>query len=143
MNVLILTLLTSAPTQEVPARVVPEVPAAVRSSAPGANRAPLAESPLIKLRPGSIAPRGWLRHQLELMRDGMTGHLREISPWLDFAHSAWASTGGEGARGWEELPYWLKGFGDLGYVLNDPTIITEAKRWIEAVLASQREDGWF
>jgi hypothetical protein len=107
------------------------------------NRPPLAPSPFYKLPIGSITPRGWLRHQLELERDGMTGHLEQISPWLDFAKSSWADPQGRGKYGWEELPYWLKGYGDLGYVLKDPAIAAEAKKWIEAVLATQREDGWF
>jgi hypothetical protein len=107
------------------------------------NRPPLEASPFYKLPVGSITPRGWLRHQLELERDGMTGHLEQISPWLDFAKSSWADPQGRGKYGWEELPYWLKGYGDLGYVLKDKAIIAEAKKWISAVLATQREDGWF
>ncbi len=107
------------------------------------NRAPLEPSPFVKLPIGSITPRGWLRHQLELERDGMTGHLQEISPWLDFTKSAWGNKDGQGERGWEELPYWLKGFGDLGYVLKDETVIAQAKPWIEMMFASQRADGWF
>ncbi len=107
------------------------------------NRPPLAPSPFAKLPIGAITPRGWLRHQLELERDGMTGHLEQISPWLDFTRSSWADPQGRGKFGWEELPYWLKGYGDLGYVLKDQAIKAEAKKWIEAVLASQREDGWF
>ena len=108
-----------------------------------ANRPPLAPSPFVKLPIGSIRPRGWLRHQLELERDGMTGRLAEISPWLNFEKSAWADKDGQGKYGWEEMPYWLKGFGDLGYVLGDEKIIAAAKKWIEAAMASQREDGWF
>ncbi|MDW8308746.1 MAG: glycoside hydrolase family 127 protein, partial [Verrucomicrobiales bacterium] len=108
-----------------------------------ANRPPLAPSPFIKLPIGSITPRGWLRHQLELERNGMTGRLAEISPWLNFQESAWANKDGQGKYGWEEMPYWLKGYGDLGYVLGDTAVITEAKKWIEAAMASQREDGWF
>jgi hypothetical protein len=107
------------------------------------NRAPLVPSPFYKLPIGSITPAGWLRHQLELERDGMTGHLEQISPWLDFAKSSWADPQGRGEYGWEELPYWLKGYGDLGYVLKDPAIIAEAKKWVGAILATQREDGWF
>jgi hypothetical protein len=107
------------------------------------NRAPLAPSPFYKLPIGAITPRGWLRHQLEMERDGMTGHLEEISPWLDFAKSSWADPQGRGKYGWEEMPYWLKGYGDLGYVLKDKAIVAEAKKWIVAVLATQREDGWF
>jgi hypothetical protein len=108
-----------------------------------ANRAPLTRSPFIKLPIGSITPRGWVRHQLELERNGMTGRLKEVSPWLDFEKSAWADPEGRGKYGWEELPYWLKGYGDLGYVLKDDAIIAEARKWIEAALASQRADGWF
>jgi len=123
--------------------VVPVIIPSRRGGLYTSNRAPLVPSPLIKLPIGSITPHGWLRHFLELERDGMTGRLGEISPWLDRATSAWASRSGEGARGWEELPYWLKGYGDLGYVLNDDTIISRAREWIEAILSSQREDGWF
>ncbi len=107
------------------------------------NRAPLLPSPFMKLPIGSIIPRGWLRHQLELEADGMTGRLPEISKWCQFESNAWAAADGQGHSGWEELPYWLKGFGDLGYVLKDERIIREARRWIEAVLSSQEADGWF
>jgi hypothetical protein len=107
------------------------------------NRAPLTPSELIKLPIGSITPGGWLRRQLELEADGMTGHLEELSHWLNFDKSAWASKNGAGELGWEELPYWLKGYGDLGYVLHDKKIITHARRWIDAVLDSQEADGYF
>ncbi len=107
------------------------------------NRAPLAPSPFVKLPIGSITPKGWLRQQLELEKNGMTGRLKEVSPWLEFEKSSWGNKEGKGGFGWEELPYWLKGYGDLGYVLKDDAIITEAKKWIEAAMGSQREDGWF
>jgi len=107
------------------------------------NRQPLTPSPLVKLPIGSITPRGWLRHQLELEAEGMTGHLEEISKWCQFQDSAWASVDGQGKYGWEELPYWLKGYGDLGYVLKNETIIQHARRWIDAAFASQEPDGFF
>jgi hypothetical protein len=108
-----------------------------------ANRQPLAPSPFIKLPIGGITPQGWLRHQLELERAGMTGHLEEISKWCKFEGNAWASPEGKGHSAWEELPYWLKGYGDLGYVLKDEAVINHARKWIDAVLASQEPDGWF
>jgi hypothetical protein len=107
------------------------------------NRPPLLVSPLVKLPPGSIEPRGWLRGQLVLEARGMTGRLAELSPWLRFDKSAWANKDGKGDAGWEELPYWLKGYGDLGYVLGDQQIIREARKWIDAVMASPTADGWF
>lgn len=107
------------------------------------NRAPLTPSRLIKLPIGSITPRGWLRKQLELEADGMAGHLEQISPFLVFEGNAWTSPNGVGKNGWEEVPYWLRGFGDLGYVLKDRQIVADARRWIDAVLATQQPDGWF
>ncbi len=107
------------------------------------NRQPLLPTAFGKLPIGAIAPRGWLRHQLELESQGMTGRLTEISPWCRFENNAWTDPRGKGHSGWEEMPYWLKGYADLGYVLKDEAIIREAKRWIEAALASQTADGWF
>ncbi|HEV3079401.1 MAG TPA: beta-L-arabinofuranosidase domain-containing protein [Gemmataceae bacterium] len=107
------------------------------------NREPLQPSPLMKLPIGSITPKGWLRFQLETEAKGMIGRLAEISPWCKFEGNAWADPQGKGHSGWEELPYWLKGYGDLGYVLKDEAIIKEARRWVDAVLASQESDGWF
>ena len=124
-------------------RIIKTPPTSVGNAFYVSNRAPLLPSPLIKLPIGAIRPAGWLRHQLELEADGMSGRLTEISKWCDFENSAWANPDLGGQHGWEELPYWLKGFGDLGYVLQDPRIIAEARRWIEAALKSQRSDGWF
>ena len=107
------------------------------------NRAPLAPSPFVKLPIGAISPKGWLQHMLELEADGMVGHLPELSKWCKAEGNAWLSAEGEGHSGWEELPYWVKGYGDLGYVLKDERIIKEARKWIEGILSSQREDGWF
>jgi hypothetical protein len=107
------------------------------------NRAPLTPSPFIKLPVGSVKPEGWVRRQLELEAEGFTGHLLEISRFLKKEGNAWLSPKGEGHSPWEEVPYWLKGFGDLGYVLGDERIIAEAREWIEATIASQREDGYF
>jgi hypothetical protein len=108
-----------------------------------ANRSPLLPSPLLKLPLGNITPKRWLRHQLDLEASGMIGHLEELSKWCKFEDSAWASPTGQGKYGWEELPYWLKGYGDLGYVLSEPTIIQHARKWIDAVLASQEPSGYF
>ena len=107
------------------------------------NRAPLAPSPFVKLPIGAVTPNGWLRETLELEAAGMHGQLEQISRWCKFEGNAWASPRGEGHSPWEELPYWLKGYGDLGYVLKDEKIKAGAKKWIDAILSSQREDGWF
>ncbi len=105
------------------------------------NRAPLTASPFVKLPIGAIQPRGWLQHQLMLEADGMMGHLQEVSPWVKFEGNGWVSPKEKG--GWEELPYWLKGLADLGYVLRDERIMKETQRWVDGIIATQQPDGWF
>ncbi len=119
-------------------------PAAANAETPYiSNRAPLVPSRLMKLPIGAITPKGWLRRQLELERDGMTGRLPEVSPWCRFEGNAWTNPKGHGHSGWEEMPYWLKGYGDLGYVLRDERILKDSRRWVDAILANQEPDGWF
>src|SRR5690606_14768713 len=67
------------------------------------NRAPLEPSRFILLPVGSIEPRGWLREMLQRQRTGLTGHLGEISAWLQKEDNAWLSREGQGKYGWEEL----------------------------------------
>jgi hypothetical protein len=124
-------------------RVVSSPPKDASNAHYVSNRAPLRPSPFAKLPIGQVVPQGWLREMLRLEADGMSGHLSEISKWCKLENSAWASKDGRGENPWEELPYWLKGYGDLGYVLNDPRITAEAKRWINGILSSQEPGGWF
>lgn len=105
------------------------------------SRAPLLQQSFIKLPVGSIRPAGWVKRYLELQHDGLTGHLGEISAWLDKENNAWLTSGGD--HGWEEVPYWLKGYSDLAYILGDKKMLDETKLWIEAILKSQRPDGSF
>ena len=107
------------------------------------NRAPLAPLNFIKLPVGSVQPGGWVRKYLALQRDGLTGHLGEISAWLDKKDNAWYSGTGQGSHGWEEVPYWLKGYGDLGYLLRDSGMIGVTRDWLEKVFASQGANGYF
>ncbi len=142
-------------------RTVEHPPLDTRNSHYVHNRAPLRASPLLKLPIGSIKPKSWLLDQLQMQADGMTGHLDELSQYVKnhadenirmeypqhafiIDESAWLNKEGKGSiSSWEEVPYWLRGYGDLGYVLGDKKIIKETKRWIDAVIASQQEDGWF
>ena len=86
---------------------------------------------------GSVKPRGWLRRQLEIQADGLSGHLDKI--WRDIRDSAWI--GGD-AEGWERVPYWLDGFIPLAFLLDDADKKNRAKKYIDAILDAQRRDGW-
>jgi len=105
------------------------------------NRAPLLPLNCIKLPVGEVKPQGWLLEMLLRQKNGLNGHLGEISAWLDKDNNAWLGTGTD--YGWEEVPYWLKGYGDMAYILGDEKMIKEAKTWIEAAFKSQRKDGYF
>jgi hypothetical protein len=106
-------------------------------------RPPLTQSGLLMLPSGAIQPHGWLRVYLQRQRDGLTGHLGEISSWLQKSDSAWLSKTGKGKYGWEELPYWLRGYIELAWLFDDPKMKAEAELWINGVIASQRADGDF
>jgi len=107
------------------------------------NRAPLVHSVLIKLPVGAVTPDGWLKETLLRQADGLAGHLGEISAWLQKEDNAWLAVDGQGSWGWEEVPYWLKGYANMGYILKDSSIINESKIWLEAAMKSQRPDGNF
>ncbi|MEQ1823471.1 MAG: beta-L-arabinofuranosidase domain-containing protein [Fimbriimonadaceae bacterium] len=104
---------------------------------------PLAPSPFQKLPAGAVQGRGWLLMQLKLQRDGFAGKLSGISGFLNERDNAWLGNSANPRAGWEELPYWLKGQVSLAYVLNDQKLKDECQVWIEGILASQKEDGWF
>ena len=107
------------------------------------NKSPLLNSYFIKLPIGSIKPGGWLKQALILQKDGLTGNLGEISIWLSKNDNAWLKKDGKGKNGWEELPYWLKGYGNIAYMLGDKKMIADTKFWIDAVLTNQRDNGDF
>lgn len=88
---------------------------------------------------GSITPRGWLLDQLRLQATGITGQLEAI--WPDVGpDSGWLGGPGEN---WERGPYYLDGLVPLAHVLHDDRLIALATPWIEWILGSQREDGFF
>ena len=84
-----------------------------------------------------IEPKGWIRHQLEVQLNGLTGHLHEF--WPDIKDSAWI---GGTAEGWERVPYWLDGYIPLAYLLKDKKAIKVADFYVSNILARQQEDGW-
>ena len=86
---------------------------------------------------GSIRPAGWLKDQLRIQAEGLSGHLDEF--WPDIKNSAWF---GGTAEGWERVPYWLDGLVPLAFVADDPVLKAKVRNAIEYILAHQQADGW-
>lgn len=84
-----------------------------------------------------LKPAGWLRRQLEVQASGLSGNLDKV--WPDIRDSRWI--GGD-CDGWERVPYWLDGFIPLAYLLDDDDMISRARRYVDAILDGQCEDGW-
>ncbi|GIN71491.1 hypothetical protein J14TS2_19660 [Bacillus sp. J14TS2] len=109
--------------------------------APVANKKPLIETPFTPLPLGSVAAKGWLLKQLELQRAGATGYAEKLYSELG-EEAAWLG-GTAPESDWERPVYYLKGLVALAYTLNDEELIVTSQKWINAILASQRKDGFF
>lgn len=103
-------------------------------------RAPLQAAPLLKLPVGEVQPKGWLRKYLELQKEGLNGKLGTVSAWLDKHNNQWLDDHGD--HGWEEVPYWLRGYCSLAYILDDEEMKKEAQVWFDAVLSNLKDDGF-
>lgn len=85
----------------------------------------------------SIKPRGWLKRQLRIQAEGLSGHLDEF--WPDIKDSAWI---GGVAEGWERMPYWLDGVIPLAWLLDDDPLQSRISGHMDYIIRHQHEDGW-
>ena len=102
------------------------------------NPEPLKQNAYIKLPLGSIKPEGWLKSQLEAQSEGLTGNIDDF--WPDLVNSSWRGGSGEA---WERGPYFLDGLVPLAFLLDDKHLIEKVNSWIEPILASSRDTGWY
>ncbi|MEN6339509.1 MAG: beta-L-arabinofuranosidase domain-containing protein [Clostridiaceae bacterium] len=88
---------------------------------------------------GTVTPAGWLRRQFVVQKNGLTGHIDSL--WEDLGEqSGWLGGNGEN---WERGPYYLDGLLPLAYALDDEALKQKAQKWIEWMLQSQSEGGFF
>jgi len=102
------------------------------------NPEPLLPNAYIRLPLGTVKPSGWLKTQLEVQAAGLTGNLEDF--WPDLLNSAWH--GGDGDA-WERGPYYLDGLVPLAYLLEDKNLINKTNKWIEKIIASSNDSGWY
>ena len=108
----------------------------------GADVQGLAEPAMEVLPLGSVRPTDWLAEQLLKQSDGLTGHAEEL--YDDIGKSDWLTGANVGKEyAWERGPYYAKGLVSLAFVLDDATLKDKARRWVDAILGSQRADGDF
>lgn len=87
---------------------------------------------------GAVKPRGWLKKQLRIQADGLSGHIDEF--WDDLSdNNMWL---GGTIEGWERGPYYTDGLLPLAYLLDDEKLMRKSAKWVEAFLKNQHSDGW-
>lgn len=89
-----------------------------------AGRAPLVRSKYVKLPLGAVRPDGWLRRQLQLQADGMTGHYYEN---FKLENSA-------------ELFNYFEGFIPLAFLLDNEEFKARAKKYVYGEMRGQLKD---
>lgn len=104
-----------------------------------AKHGKLQPSAFYQLPAGAIVPKGYLKKQLTLLAQGLTG---EMEQFPDYRPETSEWRGGIGEN-WERGPYYLRGLVALAYVLDDDELKEKAQSWIESILDSAREDGMF
>ena len=92
---------------------------------------------LTPLALGQIKPTGWLKQQLQIQADGLSGHLDKF--WPDIKDSSWF--GGK-AEGWERAPYWLDGVIPLAQLIDDAALKGRIKDYVNYIVSNQHKDGW-
>jgi hypothetical protein len=123
-NRLVLANLTSAQAENPSAMVIK-------------NRAPLAQNAFYTLPLGAVRPSGWLKKQMQIQANGLSGHLDET--WTDVgSNSGWLGGSGES---WERGPYFLDGLVPLAYLLNDARLKAKAQKFVEWSLTHQASNG--
>jgi DUF1680 family protein len=94
--------------------------------------------PRLRLLPiADIKPRGWLKNQLQIQADGLSGHLDEF--WPSVQDSKWF---GGNLPDTERAPYWLDGVVPLAWQLDDEALRAKVAGRVESILERQHGDGW-
>ena len=93
---------------------------------------------------GSLTPQGWLKKELTIQANGLSGHLSLF--WEDIANSSWIGGPGDGGLR-ERAPYWLNGMTPLSFLLPnseglDVDIQKQTWKYISYILHNQSTDGW-
>ena len=91
------------------------------------------------LKVKEVKPEGWLKKQLEIQAQGLSGKLFDI--WESVGkYSGWLGGSGEN---WERGPYFVDGILPLAYLIEDKELYETARRFVRWTIDSQDEEGNF
>lgn len=89
---------------------------------------------------GTVKAAGWLKEVLRRQKEGISSCMDVVYSSVMGKRNGWL--GGDGDQ-WERGPYWIDGLLPLAYILEDETLIAKTQTWVECVLNSQKENGFF
>ncbi|MBE7052688.1 MAG: hypothetical protein E7391_00235 [Ruminococcaceae bacterium] len=97
---------------------------------------------------GAITASGFLKDQMKLGKDGMSGHLHELEPEMiadPYVNKSYVKAWGNAVQnGWgAEISgnYWT-GYIQHAFTLKDEAMIKTATNWVNGVLKNQKDDGY-
>jgi len=107
---------------------------------PTFHKKPLQAGRLAMLPLGSVKPGGWLKRELQIQADGITGHMDEFYHLL--THNGWLGKKGPKFNSYQWAPYYLDGLVPLAHLLDDKRLKDKAAKWINWTLENPHPDGW-
>jgi uncharacterized protein len=110
------------------------------SPKPVFHKAPLLPGEFAMLSLGSVKPGGWLKRELQIQADGITGHMDEFYHLL--TDNGWLGKKGPKFHSYQWAPYYLDGLVPLAHLLDDKRLKAKADKWIEWTLTHPYKDGW-
>src|SRR5215472_18490565 len=131
-----LAVTAAAAAETLTMRLVPPAAAAASGTSPAGYVTPLAPlqpAAFLRLPPGSVQPSGWLATQLDREANGLCGQYPQVSHFLDMSTTGWINPS---RVGWEEVPYWLRGFIPLAQVTGNSSLRATADQWVSGILAT-------
>ena len=97
---------------------------------------------------GKVKAEGFLKQQLEIAKDGMSGHLYKLEPEMIAAPyvkkvpvPAWGTNQQSGWGAEISGNYWT-GYIEHAFTLGDDEMIKIATQWVDAMLKNQKDDGY-
>jgi hypothetical protein len=88
---------------------------------------------------GTVAPKGWLKDELQVQATGLTGFLAHF--WADIQNSSFIGGKADGGLH-ERTPYWLNGLVPASYLTQDANLVALREEYLGYIIEHQDASGW-